>query len=64
LSLEYADPTIRIVGTAAIVRFHWIGKSQTVADGKTSDTNLHVLQVWQKQAGQWKLLARCSTKLG
>jgi ketosteroid isomerase-like protein len=63
LSLEYKDPSIRIVGDAAIVRFHWIGKSEAVADGKISDTNLHILMVWQKQAGVWKLLARCSTKL-
>src|SRR4051795_13051957 len=25
LSLAYKDPKIRIVGTAAIVRFHWMG---------------------------------------
>ncbi len=62
LSLEYKDPTIRVVGDAAIVRFHWIGKSQS-QDGKISDTNLHILMVWQKQHGAWKLLARCSTKL-
>jgi ketosteroid isomerase-like protein len=62
LSLEYKDPTIRVVGDAAIVRFHWIGKSQS-QDGKISDTNLHILMVWQKQHGHWKLLARASTKL-
>ena len=64
LSLEYKDPTIRIVGTAAIVRFHWVAESETVADGKKSATNLHILMIWQKQAGAWKLLARGSTKLG
>jgi ketosteroid isomerase-like protein len=63
LSLEYQNPTIKIVGDVAIVRFHWVGKSQTVADNKISDTSLHVLQIWQKQRGKWLLLARCSTKL-
>jgi ketosteroid isomerase-like protein len=63
LSLEYKDPSIRVVGTAAIVRFHWMAESEAVADGKKSSTNLHILMVWQKQAGKWKLLARCSTKL-
>lgn len=63
LSLEYQDTSVRIVGDAAIVRFHWVGKSQSVADGKISDTNLGILMVWQKQHGAWKLLARCSTKL-
>src|SRR5262245_35079920 len=43
LSLEYLDPQIRVVGPAAIVRFHWVGESQSVADGKKSNTNLHIL---------------------
>jgi ketosteroid isomerase-like protein len=63
LSLEYKDPTIRVVGDVAIVRFHWIGESEAVADGKKSSTNLHILMNWQKQAGTWKLLTRASTKL-
>jgi ketosteroid isomerase-like protein len=63
LSLQYKDPTIRVVGDVAIVRFHWIAESETVADGKKSSTNLHILMNWQKQAGSWKLLTRASTKL-
>jgi ketosteroid isomerase-like protein len=62
--LEYKDPAIRVVGDTAIVRFHWIGESETIPDGKKSSTNLHILMIWQKQAGEWKLLARASTKLG
>ena len=63
LSLQYKDPTIRVVGDVAIVRFHWIGESEAVADGKKSSTNLHILMNWQKQAGTWKLLTRAATKL-
>ncbi len=63
LSLEYKDPMIRVVGDLAIVRFHWLGESETVADGKKSATNLHILMNWQKQAGDWKLLSRAATKL-
>ena len=63
LSLAYQDPTIRVVRTAAIVRFHWVGESQAVADGKQSATNLHILMNWQKQGADWKLLSRASTKL-
>src|SRR5580692_7863271 len=33
LSLEYQDMSVRVVGPAAIVRFHWVGESQAVADG-------------------------------
>ncbi len=63
LSLEYQDPQIRVVGPAAIVRFHWVAESQSIADGKKSNTNLHILMNWQKQGADWKLLSRASTKL-
>jgi ketosteroid isomerase-like protein len=63
LSLEYQDVSIRVVGPAAIVRFHWVGESEAAADGKKSTTNLHVLMNWQKQGADWKLLSRASTKL-
>jgi ketosteroid isomerase-like protein len=63
LSLEYQDTKIRVVGPAAIVRFHWVGEQESVPDGKKSSTNLHILMNWQKQGSDWKLLSRASTKL-
>jgi ketosteroid isomerase-like protein len=63
LSLEYKDPSIRVIGDVAIVRFHWLGESETIPDGKKSSTNLHILMNWQNQGGEWKLLSRASTKL-
>jgi ketosteroid isomerase-like protein len=63
ISLAYQDVKIRVVGPAAIVRFHWVGESESVPDGKKSSTNLHVLMNWQKQGADWKLLSRASTKL-
>ena len=63
LSLAYRNPSIRVVGNAAIVRFNWVGETQTVADGSKTSTNLHILMIWQKQGDDWKLLARGSTKL-
>ena len=63
LSLLYENPSIRVVGPAAIVRFHWLGEAEAVADGKKSSTNLHILMNWQKQGAEWKLLSRGSTKL-
>ena len=63
LSLKYEDPKVRVVGDAAIVRFHWLGEQESAADGKKSSTNLHVLMNWQKQGADWKLLTRASTKL-
>jgi ketosteroid isomerase-like protein len=62
LSLAYQDTSIRVVGPAAIARFHWVAESQA-ADGKKTATNLHILMNWQKQGADWKLLSRASTKL-
>src|ERR1700722_6683226 len=47
LSLAYQDTSIRVVGTAAIVRFHWVAESQAAADGAKSSTNLAILMTWQ-----------------
>jgi ketosteroid isomerase-like protein len=63
ISLAWQDLSVRVVGSAAIVRFHWVGESQSVPDGKKSSTNLHILMNWQKQGADWKLLTRGSTQL-
>jgi ketosteroid isomerase-like protein len=61
LSLVFNDTTVRVVGDAAIVRYKFVGENQT--GDKKNQVNLGILMVWQKQQGEWKLLARCSTKL-
>jgi Domain of unknown function (DUF4440) len=61
-SLEYKDPTIRVVGPTAIVRFTFVGE-QEFTDGKKTPQNLHILMNWQKQGNDWKLLSRAATKL-
>ena len=60
-SLEFPDMTVQVVGNTAIVRHLWV--SQTELDGKVTDTKIGVMQVWQKQDGDWKLLARSSHRL-
>jgi hypothetical protein len=62
-SLEYKNPTIRIVGPTAIVRFNFVGEQEFTADGKKVPQNLHILMNWQKQGNDWKLLSRSATKL-
>ena len=61
-SLEYRNPTVRVVGPAAIVRFNFVGE-QEFNDGKKTPQNLHILMNWQKQGNEWKLLSRSATKL-
>jgi hypothetical protein len=62
-SLEYRNPTIRVVGPAAIVRFNFVGEQEFSADGKKVPQNLHILMNWQKQGAEWKLLSRAATRL-
>ena len=59
-SITLSDHTIAIVGTDAIARHMWASESET--DGKPTSTKIGVLQVWQKQGGTWKLLARQSVR--
>jgi hypothetical protein len=61
-SLDYKDPSIRVVGPAAIVRFTFVG-DQEFNDGKKDHQNLHILMNWVKQGNDWKLLSRSATKL-
>ena len=61
LSLAYQDVTARIVGNAAITRYRFVGENET--GDKKNSVNLGVLMVWQKQQGEWRLLARSATKL-
>lgn len=60
-SLEWPEMTVQIVGANGVVRHLWV--SQSELDGKVTDTKIGVMQVWQKQHGGWKLLARASWKL-
>ena len=55
-SLTLSDHTIAVVGANAIARHKWASESET--DGKPTSTRIGVLQVWLKQSGSWKLLAR------
>jgi ketosteroid isomerase-like protein len=56
-SIELSNQTVAIAGDAAIVRHAWVSESGN-GDGKWNEAKLGVLQVWQKQGSNWKLLAR------
>ncbi|MBL0269658.1 MAG: nuclear transport factor 2 family protein [Chitinophagaceae bacterium] len=62
LSIDLKDQTIIISGKTAIVRH--ILTAKTHDKGKDpADVHLRVILVWQKQGGQWKLLARQAVKI-
>jgi len=60
-SLDYPDMTVHVAGDTAIVRHLWV--SQTELEGKVTDTKIGVMQVYKKDGGSWKLLARSSYRL-
>ena len=55
-SLAFPELKVAVAGNAAIARHIWLSESEL--DGKPTTTRIGVLQVWQKQDGDWKLLAR------
>ena len=60
-SLAFPDLKLSVVGNAAIVRHIYMAESEL--DGKATTTKIGALQVWQKQDGTWKLLARQGFRL-
>jgi len=61
VTIELTNQTIAVVGDAAIVR-HTL--SATTNDGgNPGSVKLNILLVWQKQKGQWRLLARQAVKV-
>ncbi|MFN8357980.1 MAG: nuclear transport factor 2 family protein [Spirosomataceae bacterium] len=61
VKIDLADQTIKIVGNTAIVR-HKLA-ADTNNSGKPGTAKLSVLLIWQKQKGDWKLLARQAVKI-
>ena len=60
-SIAFPELSITMAGDAAIARHLFEAELET--DGKTNNVKIGALQVWQKQDGNWKLLARQGFKL-
>ena len=59
-SINLTDMKVNVVGNDAIVRHTWDSVSES--DGKSNTSHIGVLQVWAKQDGKWRLLARQAFK--
>lgn len=60
VTIELADQTISVSGDTALVRHNL---NADIKDGGVPNKiHLGILLVWQKQAGEWKLLARQAFK--
>lgn len=60
-SITLSEPSTVMAGDNAIVRH--IFSNTTETGGKTASISVGILQVWQRQAGNWKLLARQAFRL-
>ena len=61
-SLTFPELKVVVAGNTAIARHIYLGESES--EGKQTTTRIGALQIWQKQDGGWKLLARQGFKLG
>ena len=61
VTLEFPEQSISISKNTAIVRHKF--NAVTNDNGKPGEVHLAVLLIWQKQHGQWKLLARQAVKV-
>jgi ketosteroid isomerase-like protein len=55
-SITHTDQSIGIAGNDAIVRY--VFSTDFESGGRPASSRVGVMQVWQKQDGQWRLLAR------
>jgi Domain of unknown function (DUF4440) len=60
VSISITDQSVHVSGDVAVVRHTLSG--ETLDGGKQGTVLLKVLQVWQKQGGHWKLIARQAVK--
>jgi ketosteroid isomerase-like protein len=61
VTIELTNQTVTVAGDAAIVR-HALSAT-TNDNGNAGSVKLNILLIWQKQKGQWKLLARQAVKV-
>ena len=61
VKIDLTEQTIKVVRKTAIVRHNFF--AETNNSGTPGTIKLHIMTIWQKQSGQWKLLARQAVKL-
>ncbi len=61
IKIDLTEQTVKVVGKTAIVRHNLF--AETNNSGTPNTIKLHVMTIWQKQSGQWKLLARQAAKV-
>lgn len=60
--INLSEQTVEVSGNEAIVRHLFVAETQN-RDGQVTPVRIGVLQVWQKQGADWRLLARQAYRL-
>lgn len=62
VKIDLSEQTIKVSGKIAIVRHNLFGETKNA--GKDPGTiKIHIMTIWRKQSGGWKLLARQAVKI-
>jgi hypothetical protein len=61
LKIDLEGQSIKVTGKTAVVRH--IFNAETSSNGSPGKLRIGIMQVWQKQKGKWKLVARQAYKL-
>lgn len=61
VKIDLTEQTIKLTGNTAVVRHKLLGETNN--KGQAGTIKIAVLLVFQKQKGQWKLLARQAVKI-
>ncbi|MDE4912365.1 MULTISPECIES: nuclear transport factor 2 family protein [Methylobacterium] len=60
-SITLSDRSVSVVGDDAVARHVFTG--EVVSGGKTAPVHIGVMQVWHRDQGRWRLLARQAFKI-
>jgi ketosteroid isomerase-like protein len=61
VSIDLSDATVLEVNKKTAVAYHTLA-AKTNDGGKPGEVNLYIMLVWEKQHGQWKMVARQAAK--
>lgn len=61
VTINLLDQKVSVINKKIVVVYHTL-EAKTNDNGKPAEVNLYVMLVWEKQQGNWKLVARQAAK--
>jgi ketosteroid isomerase-like protein len=61
VTIELLEQKVSVINKKLVVVYHTL-EAKTNDNGKPADVHLYVMLVWEKQHGDWKLVARQAAK--